>query len=167
MDLTSIIIGVLALALIFLVIRFFMKTFKLMITMTIIIAILGVWLYGYSGVFDKISEVKDNIPELGIQKIAVSITGCTTEQDCAYITNPGDCRMATEYCNNILKEDNYEKVLNGEILEEDCNRTSVEISYNIDCECKLHKEREGKIKQWLGKKLEEEAGYTYCWKKEP
>jgi len=164
MSLTSIAIGVLAIALIFLIIRLFMKTFKLVIAITIIIVIIGGWFYGYSGVFSKVS---DNIPELGIQKIAMSITGCTTEQECAYITNTGDCRMVTDYCNNVFKEDNYKKVLDDNVLEEDCNRTSIEIDYNIDCDCKLHKEREGIIKQWLGKKLEEKAGYTYCWKKEP
>ncbi len=164
MSLTSIIIGVLAIALIFLIIHLFMKTFKLIIAITIIIVIIGGWLYGFSGIFNKVS---DNIPELGIQKIARSITGCTTEQDCAYITNPGDCRTVTNYCNNVFKEDNYKKILDDNVLEEDCNRTSIEIDYNIDCDCKLHKEREGIIKQWLGKKLEEKAGYTYCWKKEP
>lgn len=164
MSLTSIIVLILAIALIFLIIRIFMKTFKLVIAVVVIIIILGVWFYGYSGVFNKVS---DNIPELGIQKIAMSITGCTTELDCAYVTNPGDCKMVKDYCNNVFKEDNYKKVLNDEALEEDCNKTSVEIDYNIDCDCKLHKEREGVIKQWLGKKLEEKAGYTYCWKKEP
>ncbi len=171
MSLTSIAIGILAIALIFLIIRLFMKTFKLVIAITVIIVIIGGWLYGFSGVFNKVSdnipELGDNIPELGLQKIARSITGCTEDIKCSYIINPGDCRMITNYCNNMFNEDNYKKVLNEEVLEEDCNRTSVEIDYNIDCDCKLHKEREGIIKQWLGKKLEEKAGYPYCWKKEP
>jgi DNA-directed RNA polymerase beta' subunit len=183
MSLTSIAIGVLAIALIFLIIRLFMKTFKLVMAITIIIVILGGWLYGYSGVFNKVSnnlpEVSDNIPELGIQKIANSITGCTTELECAYVTNTGDCRMVKDYCNNVFKEDNYKKVLDDNTLEEDCNRTSIEIDYNIDCDCKLHKEIEEtteqgiikklkeKIKKWLIKEVEEKAGYTYCWKKEP
>lgn len=161
MSLTSIIIGILAIALIFLIIRVFMKTFKLVITITIIIVILGVWLYGFSGFFDKMPD----IPELGIQKIARSITGCTEDLECLYVINPGDCRMVTNYCNNVLNEDNYKKVLNEEVLEENCNMTSIETDDNIDCDCKLHKDREGIIKQWLGRKLEEKAGYTYCWKK--
>lgn len=161
MSLTSIIIGILAIALIFLIIRLFMKTFKLIIAIIVIVIILGVWLYGFSGFFDKIPE----IPELGIQKIAQSITGCTTELDCAYITNHGDCRMVKDYCNNVFKEENYKKILNDGVLEESCNKTSVEIDYNINCDCNLHKEREGKIKQWVNNLFEKKAGYTYCWKK--
>ncbi|MDP2908083.1 MAG: hypothetical protein Q8O03_09205 [Nanoarchaeota archaeon] len=166
MGLTSIAIGVLAIALIFLIIRLFMKTFKLVMAITVILAIVG-GLYGYSGLFDKVSDAKDIIPELGIQKIARSINGCTTEQDCAYLISSGDCRQVAGYCNNVLEAENYKKVLDDNVLDEECNRTSREIDYTIDCDCKLHKEREGIIKQWLGKKLEEKAGYTYCWKKEP
>lgn len=166
MELTSLIIAISVIVAIFLVLHFVMKALKWVIAVIVIILVLGLWLYGFSGFFDKISDVKEKIPELGIQKIAGSITGCTEDIECAYVTSPGDCRMAAEYCNNILKEDNYKKVLNEEVLEEECNRTSVQFDYSIDCECKLHKEREGKIKQWISKKIEEEAGYTYCWKKE-
>jgi len=132
----------------------------------IAIVVLGVWAYGFSGFFDKVSDVKESIPELGVQKIARSITGCTADEECSYVVSAGDCRFAEGYCNNMFKEDNYQKVVGDEVLEEECNRTSVEIDYAIDCECKLHKEREGSIKSWLGSKVEEEVGYTYCWKKD-
>lgn len=162
MNITTIGIAILAIVLIFLIIRLVIKTFKLVIAITIIIAILGVWFYGSSGLFNKIPG---NISELNVENIARSITGCTTNIECAYISDAGDCRMTKGYCNNVLKEDNYKKVSNDEVLEESCNKTSVQIDYTIDCDCKLHKERQGIIQQWLGKKLEEKAGYTYCWKK--
>jgi len=165
MELTSLIIAISIIIAIFLVIHFVMKAMKWVVAVVVIILVLGLWLYGFSGFFDKVSDVKEKIPELGVQKIARSITGCTEDIECAYVTDPGDCRMVAEYCNNILKEENYLKV-QEEVLEEECNKTSIQLDYTIDCECKLHKEREGKIKQWIGKKIEEEAGYTYCWKKE-
>ena len=166
MDLTSLIIAVGIIVVIFLIMHFMMKALKTVAAVVIIVIVLGVWFYGFSGFFDKVSDVKEKIPELGVQKIARSITGCITDQDCAYITNPGDCRMIEEYCNNVVKVENYQKLLEEEILEENCNSTSVEFDPLIECECKLHKEREGKIKQWLGNKIEEKAGYTYCWKKD-
>ncbi|MBL7100969.1 MAG: hypothetical protein ISS23_03390 [Nanoarchaeota archaeon] len=165
MNLTSLIIAIAIIVVIFLIMHFVMKALKIAAALAIIAIVLGVWFYGFSGFFDKVSDVKDQIPELGIQKIARSVTGCTTDQDCAYILSPGDCRTIEGYCNNVIKEENYQKVFEEEVLEENCNRTSIEFDPLIECECKLHKEREGKIKQWLGKKVEEKAGYTYCWKK--
>lgn len=166
MGLTSLIIAIAIIVAIFLVMYFVMKVFKKVIVIAVIVIVLGIWFYGFSGFFDKISEAKDNIPELEMQKIAMSITGCTADEDCAYITNPGDCRMTAEYCNNIAKEDNYKKMLEEEIIEEECNKTSVQLDPLIKCECKLHKEREGRIKQWFSKKIEQKAGYTFCWKKD-
>lgn len=165
MNLTSLIIAIAIIVVVFLILHFVMKALKWVAAAVIIIIVLGVWFYGFSGFFDKVSDVKEKIPELGIQKIARSITGCTEDIECAYVMNPGDCRVVEEYCNNVLKEDNYKKMLEGELLEEECNKTSIQLDYEIDCECKLHKEREGKIKQWFSKKIEEKAGYTYCWKK--
>lgn len=166
MELTSLIIAISIIVVIFLIMRLVMKAMKWIVAVIIVILVLGVWLYGFSGFFDKVSDVKEKIPELGVQKIARSITGCTEDIDCIYVTESGDCKMVAEYCNNVLKEENYLKVLDEEILEEECNKTSIQLNYTIDCECRLHKEREGKIKQWLGRKLEEKASYTYCWKKE-
>lgn len=166
MNLTSLIIAVSIIVVIFLILHFVMKALKWVAAVVIILIVLGVWFYGFSGFFDKVSDVKDKIPELGVQRIARSITGCTEDIECAYVINPGDCRVVADYCNNVLKEDNYKRVVEEKVLEEDCNRTSIEIDYTIDCECKLHKEREGKIKQWISEKIEEEAGYTYCWKKD-
>ncbi|MBM3200352.1 hypothetical protein FJZ53_05420 [Candidatus Woesearchaeota archaeon] len=167
MNLTSLIIAVIVIVLAFLFLRFVMKALKRAVALIVIIVVLGVWFYGFSGVFDKVSDVKDLMPELGIQKIARSVNGCTTEQDCAYVVNAGDCRQAAGYCNNILEFDNYKKVSGEEILNEECNRTSVELNYTIDCECKLHKQRENKIKQWVNDMFEKKAGYTYCWVKSP
>lgn len=166
MSLISLIIIAAVIVVIFLILRIIMKSIKMIAAVIIILAFLGIWLYGFSGFFDKVSDTKDIIPELGIENIARSITGCTTDIECSYIINPGDCRMAKEYCNNVIKEENYAKMVDEETLKEPCNRTSVEIDYTTDCECKLHKEREGKIQQWLGRKVEEKIGYTYCWKKE-
>lgn len=166
MNLTSLIITAVVIIIVFLIMKFMFKTLKIILLAGVAILVLGIWFYGFSGFFDKVSDVKEKIPELGVQKIAQSITGCTADIECAYVTEPGDCRMVAEYCNNMLKEDNYKKILEEEVLEEDCNRTSIQLDYTIDCTCKLHKEREGKIKQWFSKKIEEKAGYTYCWKKD-
>ena len=169
MNLTSLIIAIAIIVAIFLVLHFVMKAMKWIAAIAIIVIVLGVWFYGFSGFFDKVSDVKEKIPELEVQRIARSITGCTADEDCAYVVSSGDCRMVEEYCNNInkeLKEENYFKVLEEDVLEEECNKTNMEIDSSIVCECRLHKEREGKIKQWVGEKIEEEAGYTYCWKKE-
>lgn len=166
MGLTSLVIAVAIIVAIFLVMYFVMKVFKIATALAIIVIVLGIWFYGFSGFFDKISEVKDNIPELEMQRVARSITGCTADEDCAYIADPGDCRMTKEYCNNIAKEDNYKKMLEEEVIEEKCNETSIQLDPLIWCECKLHKEREGKIEQWLSRKIEQKAGYTYCWKKD-
>jgi len=143
-----------------------MKTLKLIFFVGIAILVLGVWFYGYSGFFDKVSDFKDGIPELGVQKIARSITGCTADEDCLYVLNSSDCRLVENYCNNIAKEDNYQRLLEEEIIEGECNQTAIGFDIAIECECKFHKEREGKLKQWVGEKIEEEAGYTYCWKKD-
>lgn len=166
MDLTSLAIAIIVIILLFLIIRLVMKTIKIAVGIIIIVAVLGVWLYGFSGFFDKVSDVKESIPELEIQKIARSITGCTADEECAYIIDTGDCRQVKGYCNNILKDENYKKIVGEEVLEEACNLTSVQTDYNIDCECKLHQEREGKIKQWISKIIEQKVSYTYCWKKE-
>lgn len=165
MNLTSLIIAIGIIIVIFLIIHFAMKALKIGMALIIIVLVFGIWFYGFSGFFDKVADVKDKIPELGVQKIARSITGCTTDQDCAYIANNGDCRMVKDYCNNIVKEENYQKIFEEDILEEDCNRTIIEFEPLIECECKFDKEREGKIKQWLGNKIEESVGYTYCWEK--
>jgi len=166
MNLTSLIIAIAIIVVIFLILHFVMKAMKWIAAIAIIVIVFGVWFYGFSGFFDKVSDVKEKIPELEVQRIARSITGCTADEDCAYVINSGDCMMIEEYCNNINKEENYQKMLEEEILEEECNKTSIEIDPLIECECKLHKEREGKIRQWFSKKVEEKAGYTYCWKKE-
>ncbi|MCG2718168.1 MAG: hypothetical protein L6408_04955 [Nanoarchaeota archaeon] len=162
MDFTGLIIAVVIIAVIFLIMKFVWKTMKIVFLVGIILLVLGVWFYGYSGFFDKI----DDIPELKIQQIARSITGCTSDEQCTYIMNSSDCRMVEGYCNNIEKEDNLRILIDEEIVESSCNMTNVVFNETIGCECKLHKEREGFIKQWLGKKIEEEAGYTYCWKKD-
>lgn len=166
MELTSLIIPGAIILVVFLVMHLVMKSLKTLAMIAIAALVLGIWLYGFSGFFDKVSDVKEKIPELDIQKVARSVTGCTADEECAYVIDSGDCREAAGYCNNVFKEENYKKVLNEEVLEEECNRTSIQLNYTIDCECKLHKEREGRIKQWINKIVEKEAGYTYCWKKE-
>jgi len=186
MELSSLIIAILVIIVIFLILHFVMKTLKLMVAITIIVIVLGIWFYGFSGTFDKMKDVKNGIPELGIKKIATSITGCTMDQECIYVTDSAGCTIAEGYCANIIKEENYikadnetEEVIEEEITEEEivegeteeiteqekCNRSNVQFDFKIECECKLHKERDGDIKQWLGDKIEEKAGYTYCWKK--
>ena len=166
MDFNSLVIAVGIIIIIFLIIKFFMKTLKIMVFLIIAVLVIGGWFYGFSGFFDKISDIKEDIPELKIQKIARSITGCTADEHCVYVSNSSDCVLVEGYCNNIFKEENYQKLLEDEILEEECNKTNIEFDPLIECRCILHKEREGKIKQWLGEKIEKKAGYTYCWKKD-
>ncbi len=169
MNLTVLIIGIVVVLVIFLILKLILKTVKWFFLVGMAIIILGVWFYGYGEFFDKVSEAKEDlpdIPELKIQKVARSIRGCAADEDCVYIVNPGDCRMVGDYCNNIKNPENLKKILEEEVLEDPCNKTLIETNETINCECKLHKEQDNKIKQWIGSKIEENVGYTYCWKKD-
>lgn len=165
MDYTTLIITGAVIVALFLAIKFFMKTFKIIALIAVAAIIFGVWLYGYSGFFDKVSDVKNGLPEIEMPAILKATSGCTSDMDCAYVIESSDCRLSEGHCNNIAKEENYQKIMNGEVTSEACNKTSIVFDPAIECACKLDTEVEGELKSLLMEKIEETVGYRYCQKK--
>lgn len=161
---TLIVIGLVVIAL-FLAIKFFMKTFKIAALVAIIAIVFGIWLYGYSGFFDKVSDVKGSLPEIEMPTVVKATSGCTSDSDCYYVKESGDCRLSEGHCNNIEKEENYQRVVEGEMVSGECNKTNILFDHEIECACKLDTEVEGELKALLMEKIEEKVGYRYCQKK--